>query len=51
MNHINTKTEDVMEAKVSAYLVKMVLRATVQGYKGCYVHFNKSGWTSFRGAR
>ena len=40
-----------MNGKVSAYLVKMVLRSTAQGFKGCYVYFNASGWTSFRGAR
>lgn len=38
-------------ARVSAYLVKMVLRSTAQGYKNCYVHFDHNGWTSFRGAR
>lgn len=40
-----------MNGKVSAYLVKMVIRSTVQGFKGCYVHFDANGWTCFRGAK
>lgn len=40
-----------MTGKVSAYLVKMVIRAFARGYKDAYVQFDSFGCTNFKGMK